>query len=370
MKFWEIKNEVNTDVAQLYIYKEIDNSNWGDEEIATPIKFAKDLQELGGKNLMVHINSCGGDVFAAQAIYNQLKRYPGNVDVIIDGLAASAATIVACAGNKVTMPSNTAYLIHNPMNLLIGFYNEQELNETVIALKAVKQTIINVYKMKCKDKITDKLLTKMMDEETILTAQEAKDYGFIDEIDDNNVSSAINKGFLVVNSVKFNEKSFKNPQKIMDILNNKGVKSMSEIKKSGGIIDKLQGIIDNFKSKNEEKPLENAVEQAKKAERERILALNSLKIKGNDTINALIDEAIADETATAEAIKPYIDKIAQNVGAKNIVQDTIKDYIDGGAGQIKAMPSDDMMQNNDDMKTQNILMEAMKNELNVKYGGK
>ena len=367
-KFWQVKNEVNSN-AEILLYSPIaGQKSWFGDEVS-PQEFAADLESLGGKDVTVRINCAGGDVFAAQAIYNQLKRYPGNVDVIIDGLAASAATIVACAGNTVTMPSNTAYLIHNPMNLLIGFYNEQELNETVIALKAVKQTIINVYKMKCKDKITDKLLTKMMDEETILTAQETKDYGFIDEIDDNNVSSTVNKGFLVVNSVKFNEKSFENPQKIMEILNNKGVKSMSEIKKSGGIIDKLQGIIDNFKSKNEEKPLENAVEQAKKAERERILALNSLKIKGNDTINAFIDEAIADETATAEAIKPYIDKIAQNVGAKNIVQDTIKDYIDGGAGQINAMPSDDMMQNNDDMKTQNILMEAMKNELNVTYYG-
>lgn len=170
MKFWEIKNELNSEKAELLIYKEIANEDWWDEGLATPKKFNDDLKALGGKDLVVRINSCGGDVFAAQSIYNQLKRYAGRVTITIDGIAASAATIIACAGENVIMPSNTIYMIHNPMNLLIGFYNQNELEEVAKALKAVKQTIVNVYKMKCKDKITDEKLSEMMDEETFLTA--------------------------------------------------------------------------------------------------------------------------------------------------------------------------------------------------------
>lgn len=333
MKFWEIKNELNSEKAELLIYKEIANEDWWDEGLATPKKFNDELKALGGKDLVVRINSCGGDVFAAQSIYNQLKRYTGNVTVTIDGIAASAATIIACAGENVIMPSNTIYMIHNPMNLLIGFYNQNELEEVAKALKAVKQTIVNVYKMKCKDKITDEKLSEMMDEETFLTAQEAKDYGFVDEIDDeNSVTGVLNKGNLVINSIAFNAKTFNNPDKILEIMhkeNNMGNKS--------GIMNKLQDMV------------------------------NNLRVPNNETINNLVDKAIADETATADKVKPYLDKIAENIGAKDYVQNMISDVNNSGVNNV--LGSEDNNISEED-KTLSMLSQASKNYLKNKFGGK
>lgn len=359
MKFWEIKNELNSEKAELLIYKEIANEDWWDEGLATPKKFNDELKALGGKDLVVRINSCGGDVFAAQSIYNQLKRYAGNVTVTIDGIAASAATIIACAGKNVIMPSNTIYMIHNPMNLLIGFYNQNELEEVGKALKAVKQTIINVYKMKCKDKITNEKLSKMMDEETFLTAQEAKDYGFIDKIDDeNSVTGVLNKGNLVINSIAFNAKLFNNPDKILEIMQKE-----NNMRNKSGIMNKLQDMVNNFSNKNNDE----VIAKAKQEERERITALNKLRVANNETINSLIDEAIADETATADKVKPYLDKIAENIGAKDYVQNIISDVNNSGVNNVLGSGENNISEED---KTLSILSQASKNYLKNKFGGK
>lgn len=360
MKFWEFKNELNNEKAELLIYKEIASEDWWDEGLTTPKKFYDELKALGGKDLVVRINSCGGDVFAAQAIYNQLKTYTGNINVRIDGIAASAATIIACAGEKVIMPSNTIYMIHNPMNLLIGYYNEGDLSEVSKSLKIVKQTIVNVYKMKCKDNIKENDLIRMMDEETYLTADEAKKYGFVDEIDTNNtVSGVLNKGNLIINSIDLGANHFKNPDKILEIVNKEHIME-------NNIINKLQNIVNGFK--NSPKNNDDLVITAKKEERERILALNKLKIDGNETINNLIDEAIADETATADKVKPYLDKIIENVGAKNLVQNMVQDSIDSGVNSISANPQQTNITEDD--KAMQLLAKAAQNCLKNKFGGK
>ena len=112
-KFWQFRNESSEEKAELLLYGEISNETWFGDEV-TPKQFATDLQAMGGKDLIVHVNSPGGDVFAAHAIYNQLKAYSGQVTAYVDGLAASAATIITCAADKVVMPSNALFMIHNP----------------------------------------------------------------------------------------------------------------------------------------------------------------------------------------------------------------------------------------------------------------
>lgn len=339
MKFWEIKNELNSEKAELLIYKEIANEDWWDEGLATPKKFNDELKALGGKDLVVRINSCGGDVFAAQSIYNQLKRYAGNVTVTIDGIAASAATIIACAGKNVIMPSNTIYMIHNPMNLLIGFYNQNELEEVGKAL--------------------NEKLSKMMDEETFLTAQEAKDYGFIDKIDDeNSVTGVLNKGNLVINSIAFNAKLFNNPDKILEIMQKE-----NNMRNKSGIMNKLQDMVNNFSNKNNDE----VIAKAKQEEKERITALNKLRVANNETINSLIDEAIADETATADKVKPYLDKIAENIGAKDYVQNIISDVNNSGVNNVLGSGENNISEED---KTLSILSQASKNYLKNKFGGK
>ena len=112
--FWNFQDSAGGDAADLYIYGPIvSSSSWWDDSIDA-VQFSEDLKALGGKDVTVHINSPGGDVFAAHAIHNQLIAYAGNVDVVIDGIAASAATIIAMAGARITMPTNSMMMIHNP----------------------------------------------------------------------------------------------------------------------------------------------------------------------------------------------------------------------------------------------------------------
>ncbi|MBE3586561.1 MAG: Clp protease ClpP [Thermoanaerobacter sp.] len=200
-KFWQFKN-IGGDEPELLLYGPISETSWWGDEI-TPKQFAEDLKALGNiSNLTVRINSSGGDVFAAQAIYTMLKDHPANVIVKIDGVAASAATVVAMAGDIIKAPANAMLMIHNPLVVLWGMYNANELEKMADVLDAIKESIINAYVAKTKR--DRKELSKMMDRETWMTAEEAKAEGFVDEIlfEESVDASATNDGrYLVVNSV-------------------------------------------------------------------------------------------------------------------------------------------------------------------------
>ena len=117
---------------------------WFDDDV-TPGKFRAELNKCRG-DISVWINSPGGGVRAAAQIYNMLMEYPGNVRVRIDGLAASAATIVAMAGNTVEISPVGCMFVHNPEAMSIGNVSDHKL--TIEMLKEVKESIINAYEIK------------------------------------------------------------------------------------------------------------------------------------------------------------------------------------------------------------------------------
>ena len=216
--FWEFKNEAESETAKLMLYGEISDTSWYGDEI-TPKAFHEDLITCRGKPLDVHINSPGGDVFAAQAIYNQLKAYTGKVTMYIDGMCASAATIIACAGDTVIMPSNTIYMIHNPQSAMAGYYAAPQLDKISASLSAVKQTIVNVYLARVQGGLSEIQLKNKMDSETWMTADQAKSYGFIDEISDAiPIDKQWDKDVLIVNSVSCRLDRFKNLSELRAIL--------------------------------------------------------------------------------------------------------------------------------------------------------
>lgn len=304
--FWKIKNQIDSETAEILIYGAIsDESWWGDE--VTPKKFANDLAELNSRPLCVRINSGGGDVFAAHAIYNQLKTYRGEVTVRIDGIAASAATIIAMAGNKIIMPSNAMMMIHNPMLVLCGYYNASECEKMAKDLEIIKTSIIAAYRKKCK--IDDEMLSRLMDEESWMGANEALSYGFIDEIGDSEVSTAIDGKFLVVNSVKHNIANIRGGNKLKDMIN-KEVCNMDETTKVLNGIKKLLGIEPT--PQNKATAQDTLVDDAVKNERERLIALEALNSKnGNKAVADIIQEAKINGK-TASEIKPYIDAIEKH----------------------------------------------------------
>ena len=125
MKFWNFKAQDGN--GELMLYGEISSATWYGDEI-TPKQFKDDLDSLGDiENLNIYINSGGGDVFAGQAIYTMLKRHKAFKTVYIDGLAASIASVIAMAGDKIIMPKNAIMMIHNAWTVVAG--NKDELRK-------------------------------------------------------------------------------------------------------------------------------------------------------------------------------------------------------------------------------------------------
>jgi len=148
---------------------------WGDE--ITPAAFRRELFARKG-DLTVWINSPGGDVFCAAQIYNMLKEYPGSVTVKIDGIAASAASVVAMAGGKVFMSPVSCMMIHNPATIEAG--DGAEMLRAKAMLDEVKESIINAYQGKTGQ--AREAISAMMDAETWMNAHKAVELGFADGI--------------------------------------------------------------------------------------------------------------------------------------------------------------------------------------------
>ncbi len=144
--------------------------------------FSKELDDLGELSAIdISINSPGGEVFDGFAIYDTLSAHKAKKNVRIEGVAASVASIIAMAGDEITMPSNAFMMIHNPM--LFTMRDAKDLRHAADLLDKVKQNAINVYKKRAKD-INDKELSDMMDDETWMTGEEAKTKGFADIVED------------------------------------------------------------------------------------------------------------------------------------------------------------------------------------------
>ena len=151
--------------------------DWLGWDATSPKKISEQLED-SNDNVVVEINSGGGSVFAGSEIYTMLKSYTGEVTVRIVGIAASAASVIAMAGNKVLMSPTSQLMIHNATMATHGDY--REMDHTSDFLKNVNQSIANAYKLKSGK--TDDELKEMMDNETWFTAQQALEHKLIDEV--------------------------------------------------------------------------------------------------------------------------------------------------------------------------------------------
>lgn len=176
-RFWNIKDEENGE-PQVEFYGPISEYSWFGDEI-TPRMFKEDLYSKGkGGPVTVHIDSPGGAVDAASTIRAIMMDYPGDVTVKIDGLCASAAVLVAMAGDKVLMQESGYMMIHDPWTVAIG--GSEDMKAAVKLLDEVKAGIVDCYETRTQ--LGRLKLEKMMSDETWMSARKAKEYGFIDEI--------------------------------------------------------------------------------------------------------------------------------------------------------------------------------------------
>ena len=183
-KFWNWKNRTVTNQETqeqiqertLFLNGTIAEESWFDDDV-TPQLFKDELMS-GSGDITVWINSPGGDCVAAAQIYNMLMDYKGNVTVKIDGIAASAASVIAMAGTKVMMSPVSMLMIHNPMTAAFG--DSGEMQKAIEMLGSVKDSIINAYEIKTG--LTRAKLSHLMDAETWMDANKAVELGFADEI--------------------------------------------------------------------------------------------------------------------------------------------------------------------------------------------
>lgn len=373
-KFWQVKNEVNGN-SEILLYGPIagERSWWGDE--VTPRSFAEDLENLGGKDVTVRINSGGGDVFAAHAIHNQLVAYKGRVTVVIDGLAASAATIIAVAGDRIIMPSNALFMIHNPAISLSDYYGAEELLKAAEALNTIKGSIVAAYRKRCKASAEE--LAAMMDAETWMGAAECLEKGFVDEIQ-GSVSPVLNGSSLVVNSVNFNIKNFKNQDalkaciqnqtevksmnnKLEAFLNGLGLKLVDENQPTASV----QNVAPQQPAVDAEQIAKNAVE----AERQRVAALEAMDDGDNQAVTAII-AAAKKNGKTADDVKPYIDAVKTIPPAQNAAQQLVANMIgDNKASGVESIGTGAVDEAALEKAADAKAMDAMAQVMNKKFGG-
>ena len=174
-KFWNwVRNE--GEKRTLLLDGEISDETWWGDEV-TPQMFRSELNAAEG-DIDLWINSPGGDCYAAAQIYNMLMEYKGNVNVKIDGIAASAASVVAMAGSTVEISPLGMLMIHNPMTISIG--DTHEMERTITFLAEIKESIINPYEIKTG--LSRAKISRLMDAETWMNAKKAVELGFADSV--------------------------------------------------------------------------------------------------------------------------------------------------------------------------------------------
>jgi ATP-dependent Clp protease protease subunit len=175
-KFWNWVRDEDSESRTLYLNGVIAEESWFEDDV-TPAAFKEELLS-GEGDIIVWINSPGGDCIAAAQIYNMLMDYKGNVTVKIDGIAASAASVISMAGAKVLMSPTSLMMIHNPFTIAVG--DSEEMQKAIGMLNEVKESIINAYELKTR--LPRDKLSQLMDAETWLNANKAVELRFADAI--------------------------------------------------------------------------------------------------------------------------------------------------------------------------------------------
>lgn len=317
LKFWNLMKNEKDNSAEMILYGSIgSDEEWDD---ISDKAFKQDIENLGDvENITLHINSPGGSVFSAVAIANTLKNHKAKVTANIDGLAASAATIITSACDTVRMPKNAMFMIHNPITLAYG--DNQDMKKTLEMLDKVKDSIIETYVGKVA--IDKAKLSELMDNESWLTAQEAKEYGFIDEIIDEEVQKEVVENKLIINSMAFDISKFKNfkNRKVsnMPANNNKNISKNEENKEVKMTVDELKNQFPDLYSYviNEGKEL------GKTEERERLKAIDEMDISNYPELveNAKYTNPVQASDLAMDILKRQKEEKAQKL--KNIQKES------------------------------------------------
>lgn len=339
--FWSFRNAAaDNAVPELILYGDIASETWWGDEV-TPQQFTEELTALGNvPEIVVRINSGGGDVFAANAIYTRLKDNPAKIRVKIDGWAASAATIVAMAGDVIEIPGNGVFMIHDPAIGLLGYFNETDLAKAVDELKVIKQSIVNGYALKT-GKATEEIAA-IMATETWYDGKQAVDAGFCDKIMFEKAETTVeDTAKIVVNRVSLDISRFPNlPVSLLnrcatrshtqnDFSDNKQIESKRSEKNMDGMreiktVDELKAAFPDL--------TKQIADAAVAAERQRIQDIEEVALPGFEAIVA--EAKFTKPVAAGEVAKAIVAE--QRKQGKDYIQNRDADAKNRGAGGVAA----------------------------------
>ena len=296
---WYSINAKQTDkFVDVYLYDEVGSYGVSAKD------FVEDIKLLKGKDIYLHINCVGGEVFDGMAIYNTLKKYKGKVIAYVEGIAASMGSVIPLAADEIIMSENSLYMIHNAWGGAMG--EAKDMRKTATLLDKLSSEIANIYSKKTNLPLSQ--IEEMMDEETWFNSEEALQYGFIDRISD-----------AVMVAAKYDITKFKNKTQkeiVNQLNNNKKSKTMTEELKSwfGAKVEEIVAAVKGGVDKTEVSEVNVIL-----ADNEEISnKLSELESKVVD-VNALStskDEEITELKNTVDSLNSEIEKLNNKSNAK------------------------------------------------------
>jgi len=296
---WYSINAKQTDkFVDVYLYDEVGSYGVSAKD------FVEDIKLLKGKDIYLHVNCVGGEVFDGMAIYNTLKKYKGKVVAYVEGIAASMGSVIPLAADEIIMSENSLYMIHNAWGGAMG--EAKDMRKTATLLDKLSSEIANIYSKKTNLPLSQ--IEEMMDEETWFNSEEALQYGFIDRISD-----------AVMVAAKYDITKFKNKTQkeiVNQLNNNKKSKTMTEELKSWfgakveEIVAAVKGGVDTKEVSEVNVILADNEEISNK--------LSELESKVVD-VNALStskDEEITELKNTVDSLNSEIEKLNNKSNAK------------------------------------------------------
>lgn len=310
--------------------------------------FLNDMETIKDKkNVTFHINSPGGEVFAGVSIYNRMKEFTGNVTTIVDGLAASAASIIAQGGKTRKVCNGSLTMIHGASSFMIGYYNANQLKDDWNKINAIDKSISEIY-ASCTG-IDKEKIKNMMVKTTWMSAQEAVENGFADEVvDTGTVTMSLNqsKSLLTVNGITMNARGlFELPDNIPvekaaagtkpDGINaqNKGGEKMTveELKKD------YPDLVDQIRTEAVQTAQKNAVKEAVDAEVKRLKEIDEIAGKIQD--QKLVQDAKYGENRMSAGDLALAALKAQADAGSAYLQAMNKDAESSGANEVESLPN-------------------------------
>lgn len=354
---WNIAS-VSDDEGEIILYGDIESRQpvdwWTGEPVPgmfiTPEGFMEDLEAVKNKSkITVKLNSCGGDLYTGIAIHNAIKALPANVTVIVEGIAASAASVIMCAGDTVQVYPGSLVMIHEPACTVIDYCNRDDLKQIIKMLEAGIDAAAAVYNQKTGIEVDT--LKSMMHKETWMTGQEAVDKGFANElITGADVNMALEgKEVLMVAGVRHNVRGLHIPEnlnitRISAQVSEKAAPcaeidkpgdNAGELKEGGtaemyNSIDELRAAMPDLVSQLETSAAEAAVAQ----ERERQQRIDEIAASVADT--ALVNEAKYEKPCTAEQLAFRAMQRQAQLGAQHL-QNMTSDNAESGVQDVQAV---------------------------------